>query len=235
VTADKIGLAGSSRSRMTKAVRVLRSEGLFALASRAADVVRPRVYLDESHIWYSLDLTTLTEPAPLPGGLEVVRGGVDQLSWLDQLDTVNSSTGRARLAGGAVWWCVLQDAQPVFSCWVFSKTAPVLAAPGGWLSLPHGAVVLEDSVTAPAGRGRGIAPAAWRHVAASAAASASVMFTKVAVTNTPSRKAVVKAGYREILQQRHLRIGPVTRTRLSLASTDAALLARGLHGKLSVT
>jgi hypothetical protein len=233
VAADKFSLISRSLSRPTKAMRVLRNEGLVALASRSAEVVRPHVYLNESHIWYSLDLTSLPALPPFPAGLELVRGTEEQLILLDQLDTINSSSGRARLSQGATWWCVLEGARPLFSCWVFSTMVPVAAAPSGWLLLPTGSVVLEDSVAAPAARGRGIAPVAWRHVAASATGWAAVMYTKVAVTNEPSRKAVVKAGFREIAEQRYVRIGPVRRRWLRRASDDAAWLAKGLRERAS--
>ena len=41
----------------------------------------------------------------------------------------------------------------------------MLAAPGGRLRLPADTVVLEDSVTSAAARGRGIAPRAWNALA----------------------------------------------------------------------
>ncbi len=63
------------------------------------------------------------------------------------------------------------------------------AARGGWLSLPEGTVCLEDSVTSPDYRGRGVAPAAWSQIAAAAAEDGyATMVTKV---RRPTRPLVV--------------------------------------------
>ncbi len=96
-----------------------------------------------------------------------------------------------------------------FSCWVFHGRAPVLAARGGWLALPPGVVCLEDSVTNPDYRGRGIAPAAWGGIAATLhARGLTSLITKVAVDNAPSRKACLKAGFVEVGTMRLTRVGP---------------------------
>ena len=51
------------------------------------------------------------------------------------------------------------------ACWIFRERTPVFAARSGWLKLPLDTVCLEDSVTSPAYRGRGLAGAAWSEIA----------------------------------------------------------------------
>ncbi len=85
----------------------------------------------------------------------------------------------------------------------------MLAAPGGWLELPADTVVLEDSATTPRARGRGIAPGAWTAIADSLRDEGLVhMITKVGVENEASRKAVAKAGFRDVGVMRMVKTGP---------------------------
>ena len=89
----------------------------------------------------------------------------------------------------------------------------MLAAPGGWLELPADTVVLEDSATTPRARGRGIAPGAWTAIADSLRDEGLVhMITKVGVENEASRKAVAKAGFRDVGVMRMVKTGPRKRT-----------------------
>jgi RimJ/RimL family protein N-acetyltransferase len=67
------------------------------------------------------------------------------------------------------------------------------------LRLPPGVVTLEDSFTAANHRGKGLAGAAWTEIAKGLRATGvEAIITKVEVENIPSRKAVLKAGFREV-------------------------------------
>jgi ribosomal protein S18 acetylase RimI-like enzyme len=78
-------------------------------------------------------------------------------------------------------------------------------------------VCLEHSITAPTHRGQSIAPRAWTHIARVLAAEGQeAMITKVELENTPSRKAVVKAGFREMAVQRFERRGRRERVRVDV-------------------
>ena len=120
---------------------------------------------------------------------------------------------RARRAAGNDLWLAEDDGGPLFRCWIYRRRAPVLAAPGGWLELPADTVVLEDSATTPRARGRGIAPGAWTAIADSLRDEGLVhMITKVGVENEASRKAVAKAGFRDVGVMRMVKTGPRKRT-----------------------
>lgn len=166
----------------------------------------------EAHVWYVRDLTVAAEPPAWPRGVSLVSARARHLHLLDELDTINVAEAQRRLAAGMCWWLVLDGSRPLFSCWIFYGSAPVLAAPKGRLLLPDDTVVLEDSVTTAAARGRGIAPTAWEAIAAQVHCEGPVrMVTKVAVDNTPSRRAVVKAGFVEFALVRYVRMGTWTR------------------------
>ena len=120
---------------------------------------------------------------------------------------------RDRRAAGNDLWLAEDEGGPLFRCWIYRRRAPVLAAPGGWLEIPAETVVLEDSATTPRARGRGIAPGAWTAIADSLRDEGLThMITKVGVENEASRRAVVKAGFREIGVMRLVKAGPRKRT-----------------------
>lgn len=68
---------------------------------------------------------------------------------------------------------------------------------------------VEDSMVAPAARGKAVGPAAWTLIADTMGQRGLTrLTTKVAVSNQPSRKAVVKVGFREVALVRYRKIGP---------------------------
>ena len=181
----------------------IRRHGLIGCARKALHtaqrVMRNAHYLHESHVWYRLDLRRKLPPAQLPMGLELVQGGVEQFMLLESLETVGRREALRRLATGTDLWIVRAGTQPIFCCWIFHRTAPLLAAPGGRLTLPSGSVALEDPVTAPDYRGRGIAPAALIKVAEMLALQGfTAIVGKVEKHNIPSRHMLEKAGFEEI-------------------------------------
>jgi GNAT superfamily N-acetyltransferase len=199
------------------------------VARRAYDVARSRVYVDEDYVWYVLDLTGDRPCAQLPEGLELVRAAREQLPLLEELPTTAPQEALARVDGGADLWLVLADGRPAFSCWIFHDRTPVPAARGGWLGVPADAASLEDSVTAPGFRGRGIAPAAWSGIAdALAADGVARLLTIVPLANTPSRRAVEKAGFREFAVMNRRRLGPRRSTTVRGDGPHADELRRAL-------
>ncbi|MBA3262227.1 MAG: GNAT family N-acetyltransferase [Thermoleophilaceae bacterium] len=120
---------------------------------------------------------------------------------------------RQCLAGGNDVWLAFEGDQPLFACFTFLHAAPVMAASGGTLSLPPGAACLEDSVTSPAARGRGIAPAAWTLIGDELERRGfRAIVTKIETSNTASRRAVEKVGFRSVAVMQHKRVGPRRRT-----------------------
>jgi L-amino acid N-acyltransferase YncA len=98
----------------------------------------------------------------------------------------------------------------------------MLAARGGWLTLPDGIVCLEDSVTAADQRGKGTAPRAWRDLASRLGTEGfQAMITKVAADNAASRKAVLKAGFVEIGVMRYKRRGPTQHVHFEVLGDSA--------------
>lgn len=164
-------------------------------------------------MWYTLDLAGERKRRPLAGDLTLHAGSPADCDLLDELPTVSPAQGRARLAGGNDLWMVLEGGHPLFSCFIFRASAPAIAAPNGSLTLPDGTACLEDSVTGAAARGRGIAPAAWSAIADILTGEGlHDLITKVAVENGPSRRAVVKAGFRPVALMQFRRIGTLRRT-----------------------
>jgi hypothetical protein len=202
----------SAPERVSHVLRRVRSDGLGAVARRSAEVVRSHLYLVEEHVWYQLDLSGDRPRRELPEEVRLVRAGDHELGGAVEMGQRIEEVRQRRAAGNDLW-LALDDGGPLFRCWIYRRRAPVLAAPGGWLKLPDGTVVLEDSATTPRARGRGIAPGAWTGIADSLRAEGLAhMLTKVGVDNEASRRAVQKAGFREIGVMRLVKAGPRKRT-----------------------
>lgn len=203
---------------MIKAVRRHGVVGSLVHALEHAKHQASRIpYLRERHVWYRLDLPFTAAPPPLPQGMYLQHAGHDELPLLQPLDTVGRFEAECRLSAGADLWMVRDGAVAACSFWIFWDQSPVLAAAHGWMPLPEGTVCLEDSVTAPAYRGRGLAPAAWARVAARLSEQGvSSIITKIEEQNTPSRRAVEKIGFREVAvmdlervwMMRHVEVNP---------------------------
>lgn len=213
-------------------VRALRRHGVRGTARRVRSRARNAVYLDETHIWYSLEIGTEL-PRELPPGCELRSDRGGDAAPAGPLGEP-ASAAEARFSAGGERWRVREGSEVAFRCWTFPSLAPMIAASGGWLELPPGVVCLEDSATAPAHRGRGIAPAVWSAIARSLAGRPQVrtMVTKVEEENLASRKAVEKSGFREIGVMQMRRAGPRARVRFdpfpgeSVAAALAERLSR---------
>ncbi len=179
------------------------------------------VFLWEHHLWYAMDLAAIRPRRELAAGLALRRGGESDLDLLERLATVSGDGARRRLARRNALWLVLDGEQPLFACWIFSGETPAIAAPGGEMSLGDGTVCLEDSVTAAAARGRGVAPGAWTSIADGLARDGvRQLITKVAMQNIASRRAVEKVGFRPVALMHFLRLGPWERTQVDVLELD---------------
>jgi GNAT superfamily N-acetyltransferase len=120
------------------------------------------------------------------------------------------------------WWLLTDDNEPLFSCWVFHARLPAVAARDGWVPLPAGIAAVEDSVTAPAARGRGIGPAAWCAVATRLAETGDIwLIRKAALSNGPAIRAGHKAGFADIAEVHYTRRGPSRRVEVRPAAGAA--------------
>ena len=195
---------------LSRIVSFLRRRGPRAAAALVADHARRRVWIDESHVWYVLDLTAPRPRRELPEDLTLRRDDREHVDRLADLETLGPDAARRRLDDGARLWLALDaEGAGAFACWNFFGAAPVFAARGGALRLPQGVVVLEDSVTSPAQRGRGVAPAVWAIVGDTLASEGHEhLITKIERVNVASRRAIVKAGFRAFAIDEHVRRGP---------------------------
>jgi hypothetical protein len=184
----------------------LRREGLGATARAAVRRVRKLAYVREQHVWYQCDLKRAA-PLELPQGLRLVRADASQVDSVVRLGQ-DLEEARERFESGTDIWLVLDGDEPVFLCFTFRQTTPVIAAADGLLVLPRGAACLEDAVTAPAVRGRGIASAAWVQVGKQLErAGFTTLVAKIETENGASKRVAEKSGFRPVAVMEHQRTG----------------------------
>ena len=206
--------------RAQRAATTLRRLGPKGLVRRAGQLARESLYLREAHVWYCLDLPSDHPRRDLPDDVELRRASADELDRVEEVGRDAPSAHERAAGGNDLWFALRDDDHMLFACWIFREQAPVLAAPGGRLDLPGDMVCLEDSVTSAAARGRGIAPASWGAIADSLAGEGvRRMITKVGVENTPSRKAVSKAGFDEVGLMKMTRVAGRIRATLEPTGT----------------
>jgi ribosomal protein S18 acetylase RimI-like enzyme len=209
--------------------RALARHGFREVVRRGLAAARGRVTLREEHVWYELPLPPARAPRGLPEGAALLEADDADADLLDGLPSSSPDSARRLRARGGRLFLVVEDGVALFACWIHERETPTIAACDGWLALPEGTVCLEDSVTAPEARGRGIAPAAWSELAGRLAAEGTrTMVTKVEVANAPSRKAVEKAGFSELGRMRLRRVLGRTTVELEGAGPLAAALRAGL-------
>jgi GNAT superfamily N-acetyltransferase len=194
------------KSKLKHQLRHRGVKGTLGVAIRRA---QNQLYLDETHVWYELALGSNRLQKTLQPGLELIRSGADDLPLLDELPTVSAYEARQRMEAGRDLWLVLDDRQPIFACWIFHDSVPLLAARNGQLALPPETVYLEDSITSPSYRGRGIvAPAAWSRVADRLEkVGVKSIITKVEADNKVMRWALAKSGFCDIAIMRFRKAG----------------------------
>lgn len=187
----------------------------------------------ETYIWFERELSA---PPPAPSRqdeFELVAVTDAELDEFHQLgSTTVDQTRGYREHGGQPWLARLGGAA-AFACWIHPRETPLSALRSGFMSLPAGTACLEDSVTAPAFRGRGVAPRAWEALAARYRDDGlRSLVTKVLDSNHPSCKAVGKAGFTEVARMHVRQNGPWVRLRAE-ATADAGsgpLLVERLDG-----
>jgi RimJ/RimL family protein N-acetyltransferase len=190
----------------------IRRDGIAATARQMGRRLRKVAYLREEHLWYQLDLDDSRPRRELPDEVRLVRAQPADAEAVAQLGQ-DVEAARQRIEDGNDLWLVFDGDQALFACYTFRYATPVMAAADGTLSLPPGAACLEDSVAAPAARGRGIAPGAWTLVGDELArAGYTALVTKIETANAPSRKAVEKVGFRPVAVMQHQRVALRRRT-----------------------
>jgi RimJ/RimL family protein N-acetyltransferase len=190
----------------------LRREGPATTAREVWQRLRKLAYLREEHLWYQLDLDDSRPRRELPEDVRLVHATASDVAAVGELGQ-DVEQARNRLAAGNDIWLVFDGDEPLFACYTFRHATPVMAAAHGQLALPPGAACLEDSIAAPAARGRGIAPGAWTLVGDELArAGYTALVTKVETANAPSRKAVEKVGFRPVAVMQHQRVAMRRRT-----------------------
>lgn len=190
--------------------------------------VKPALFLVEEHVWYVRGLGDLPELA-LPEGFELRRAAADDLS-------VAAGTGRdpalveRYMEAGHELWMLVHDGRAAFSTWIFRGSAPAIAARRGWFELPATAACMEDWVTHPDFRGRGLAPvAALGAFRAVRGSGVEHVVAKIESANDSAHHAAAKAGFDAVATMRFSRIGPRHRTRLmDVRGEVGAQLARVL-------
>jgi ribosomal protein S18 acetylase RimI-like enzyme len=203
--------------------RAVHRHGVRGSVRVAASHLGRLAYLHEAHVWYRLELPGDLQPIGLPPGVDVLRATPADLHLLDELPTIGALAARRRLGDGAELWIAHQGGRAAFSCWIYRRKTPALAARQGWLDLPPRTVALEDSVTSPAFRGRAIASAVWAAVAeALIAVGVDAIVTKVEETNLPCWRAVERVGFRAVASMQLSRIGGHARVALHLHEESTA-------------
>lgn len=217
--------------RVLRGVQRGRRLGWAATALHGARLLRTWLWLDEVHVWYRLPLAPTPVAAQLPPSVELRQGGLSDLEEYAALGQATESAARERMDRGAELWLALDErGRAAFACWLFTNATPVSAAPGGWMRLPPRVVCLEDSITSPAHRGRGIAPRVWSHLANRMARQGYAdLITKVERENAASRRAVIKAGFRGFAAMRFQRRPGARRVQLW---TDGTALGAQLRESL---
>jgi RimJ/RimL family protein N-acetyltransferase len=190
---------------ISRAIHRLRKDGVKATAREAWRRLRRVAYVREEHTWLQLDLDDRPR-FELAEGLRFVRATADQADAVAALGQ-DPFIARERLEDGNDLWLVFDGDQPLFACYTFRQTTPVMAASGGALGLPDGAACIEDSIASPAARGRGVGPATWTLVGdALQAEGFKALVTKIETSNASSNRAAEKVGFRPIAMMEHERV-----------------------------
>lgn len=201
--------------RVSYAFSRLRRHGARETARRVATLTLARLYFQDIHLWYVLDLTQERPPAPLAPGMTWHRSGESDLPDLERLSDMAARTAHQRLYRGMQLWLMRDGDVPVFACWIHHGRRPLFAGRVGWLALPPGVAAVEESVTAPDYRGRRIAPMAWSLLRSELKAQGDeLMVTTVESDNVPVQRALVYAGFVCVGAHRLRRLGPWVEVRV---------------------
>jgi hypothetical protein len=197
------------RSLIPRLRHHLQHRGVKSTLKWAIRRAQTKLYLDETHVWYELILSSDRPRQPLQPGLKLIRAGADDLPLLNELPSVSEYTAKQRIEAGNDLWLVLNDRQPIFACWIFHDSTPLLGARNGQLALPSETVCMEDSIISPHFRGRGIiTPSAWSQVADRLEKiGVKSIITKAEADNKVVRLVLTRSGFREIAVMHFRRAG----------------------------
>jgi GNAT superfamily N-acetyltransferase len=216
------GIAGQLREGLGR-------RGARGLAREGLELVRRAVWRRENHNWYEIQLARMPAMPPLPDDMRLVVATDADLAAVEQLGG-NVASARRRAARGHQQMLLFDGDRPVFGCWVFHGAMPDPAAHRGTLVLPDDTVCIEDSVTNPDSRRRGVSTIAGGAVITHLRSEGiRTMLTRVAVSNVPAHKAVLKTGFREVARVTMQRIGPRKHVDVEIlndSSTGQALARR---------
>lgn len=192
--------------------------------------------MDEVSTWFEVALDDDRPRLALHEGLLVLATNDEHFTRFNAIGARDVATARQRLQAGGRPWLVLIDEQPAFGCWLFAGRTPINSMPGEWLVIPDGVHCLEDSVTAPEFRGRGLAPGAWSALFDRLRGEgATSVITNVLNSNVPSTRAVLKVGFQPAASMRYVRLGPCSRQHVrALAGGSGPAIVRGLDGRTYV-
>src|SRR6185295_13079160 len=85
----------------------IRRHGVTGSIRHAVQRMGSRLYLNEAHHWYELELSPSPSGTAMPEGLRLVRASQEQLPLLERLPTVKLQEGERRLGEGAALWFVM--------------------------------------------------------------------------------------------------------------------------------
>ena len=204
--------------RAARRLRRLAAKGPSGV-TRALAARLPRIWIDELHVWSFVPLAGSRQTLSLPAG---VTGRIASPEDVEALpDWAGTPVDvRSRMAAGHELFIGLAQRisgslEIVFTGWAFHGQAPTIAAPGGSVPLPAGVVNIEDTKTAPAWRGRGVAPALYGHLFNYLeGAGASLIVGKVESHNAANRRALAKSGWTDFAEVRFRRLGPWSRAQV---------------------
>jgi GNAT superfamily N-acetyltransferase len=189
-------------------------------------------YLREAHDWYELDLRKMPR-VELPEGFRLVEAGERELPALDTLPTVKLGEGERRLGEGASLWLLMEGDRAAFACWTFYQRMPVPATRDGALVLPPRVAALEDSITAPDYRGRGLGGYALPQICHRLVGNGyQSLITKIAEDNEPSKRAAKRAGFEHIALMHTMRTAAKKRVAVE-ADESADGIGRHIAERLS--
>jgi hypothetical protein len=197
------------RSLIPRLRHQLQHRGVKSTLKWAIRRAQTKLYLDETHVWYELILSSDRPRQPLQPGLKLIRAGADDLPLLNELPSVSEYTAKQRIEAGNDLWLVLNDRQLIFACWIFHDSIPLLAARNGQFALPSETVCMEDSIISPHFRARGIiTPSAWSQVADRLEKiGVKSIITKAEADNKVMRLVLTRSGFREIAVMHFRRTG----------------------------
>jgi hypothetical protein len=212
---------------VTRIRRALRRHGFVGASREIALKMSPHSSGTSKLRWYRLDVSDERPRRHLEPGLELRRGTVadaagvadlpvnGHVSMMSDVDVVD------RLSSGAELWVVADNNRIAFACWVEYREVRFHNAIA---KLPHGAVLLEDSILSPDFRGRSVPQAAWTGVADRLElGGVAVIMTKVDIRNTEAAWAFRRAGFREVAHMEVERRACRRRLRIHFTTDDESI------------